>query len=179
VTSEYEHNRHVEGAEPWENNRGIGFSFGYNRAEDESQSMSGRQIAVYLTDIVSRGGRLLLDVGPTAEGTIPGVQQRALEGLGRWMTEAGPVLRASSPVDPARAAPSDDPWVHWLGVPDQLVAVVDGAGTVPLAVDADAVDVRDVQVLNGSAEVHRDGDRLSASVTPTDDDPCLVRLPLR
>ena len=64
VTSEYEYHRHVEGAEPWENNRGIGFSFGYNAAEDESQSMDGRTIARYLADIVSRGGRLLLDVGP-------------------------------------------------------------------------------------------------------------------
>jgi hypothetical protein len=48
-----------------------------------------------------------------------------------------------------------------------------------LGLDADAVDVRDVQVLNGFAEVRADGGRLSASVTPSDDGPCLVRLPLR
>ncbi|GAA3550984.1 hypothetical protein GCM10022197_02340 [Microlunatus spumicola] len=179
VTSEYEHNRHVEGAEPWENNRGIGFSFGYNQTEDESQYLDGRALARYLTDIVARGGRLLLNVGPTAEGVIPPVQQRALEGLGRWMAAAGPVLRASSPVDPAVAAPSDDPWVRWLAVPGHLVAVVDGTGTVPLGVDADAVDARDVQVLNGSAEVRVDGGRLSATVKPADDGPCLVQLPLR
>ncbi|HEY0237980.1 MAG TPA: alpha-L-fucosidase [Friedmanniella sp.] len=178
VTSEYEHNRHVEGAEPWENNRGIGFSFGYNRAEDESQSMSGRQLAAYLTDIVARGGRLLLDVGPTAEGVIPDVQRRALEGLGRWMDDAGRVLRASSPVEVGVATPSDEPWVRWLRTPGQLVAVVDATGTVPLEVSA-AVDLADVRVLNGSAEVVRDGERLTASVTPSDDGPCLIQLPLR
>ena len=41
------------------------------------------------------------------------------------------------------------------------------------------VDLADVRVLNGSAEVRRDGDRLSASVTPSDDGPCLIELPLR
>lgn len=179
VTSEYEYHRHVEGAEPWENNRGIGFSFGYNRAEDESQSMDGRTIARYLTDIVSRGGRLLLDVGPTADGTIPGVQERALEGLGRWMTAAGAVLRASSPVAAGTATPSDDPWVRWLHTPGHLVALVDAAGTVPLVVTPAEVDLADVRVLNGSAEVARDGDRLSASVTPSADGPCLIELPLR
>ena len=44
---------------------------------------AGTQLAEYLTDVVSRGGRLLLNVGPTAEGLIPPVQRQALEELGR------------------------------------------------------------------------------------------------
>jgi alpha-L-fucosidase len=163
----------------WENCRGIGFSFGYNQAEDETQSLDGRGIAKHLTDVVSRGGRLLLDVGPTAAGTIPGVQRRALEGLGRWMVAAGPVLRASSPADGGVVKPSDEPWVRWLSSPGHLVAVVDAGGTVPLDVAADAVDVRDVQVLNGSAGVSADGGRLSAAVTSSADGPTLVVLPVR
>jgi alpha-L-fucosidase len=177
LTSEYEHNRHVEGTDAWENNRGIGFSFGYNRTEDESQHLDGRALARYLTDIVSRGGRLLLNVGPTAEGVVPPVQQRALEGLGRWMTAAGPVLRASSPVGAGVAAPSDEPWVRWLSTPGQLVAVVDGARTVRLDLAQDP-DLADVRVLNGSAELRREGGRLEASVTASDDGPCLIQLPL-
>ena len=57
--------------------------FGYNQMEDERQSLSGHQLAEYLSDVVSRGGRLLLNVGPTAEGLIPPVQRQALEELGR------------------------------------------------------------------------------------------------
>ena len=133
----------------------------------------------YLTDIVARGGRLLLDVGPTAEGMIPDVQRRALEGLGRWMDVAGPVVRASAPVDPSLASPTDEPWVRWLGTPDALVAVVDRGGSVPLQVDAGRVDLRDVRVLHGSGEVSADGDRVLASLAPDPDGPCLVVLPVR
>ena len=82
-TSEYEAAPGARAAGPWENCRGIGFSFGYNQLEDESQSLSGRELAKYLTDVVSRGGRLLLNVGPTAEGLIPPLQRRALEELSR------------------------------------------------------------------------------------------------
>jgi alpha-L-fucosidase len=131
-TSEYEAAREHERAGPWENCRGIGFSFGYNQLEDQNQSLSGYSLAKYLTDVVSRGGRLLLNVGPTAEGLIPAVQRRALEELGAWMARVGPILRASSPVPPEQARPSDEPWIRWLGTPTHLVAVVDAEGVVNL-----------------------------------------------
>ena len=89
-TTEYEAERAHERAGPWENCRGIGFSFGYNQVEDEHHSLNGYQLARYLTDVVSRGGRLLLNVGPTAEGLIPPVQRQALEGSGRWMAKVAP-----------------------------------------------------------------------------------------
>ena len=41
-TSEYEYHLDAENAGAWENCRGIGFSFGYNQAEDETQSLDGR-----------------------------------------------------------------------------------------------------------------------------------------
>ena len=66
---------------------GIGFSFGYSRAEDERQILTGRQLASHPTDVLSRGGRLLLNVGPTAEGEIPELQQKSLQSLGRWTAE--------------------------------------------------------------------------------------------
>ena len=59
------------GRAQWENCRGIGFSFGYNQVEESRQILTGRQLARQLSDVVSRGGRLLLNVGPTAEGEIP------------------------------------------------------------------------------------------------------------
>ncbi|HEY9377334.1 MAG TPA: alpha-L-fucosidase, partial [Jiangellaceae bacterium] len=60
-TTEYEAFSENESESAWENCRGIGFSFGYNQAEDERQILSGRQLACHLTDVVSRGGRLLLN----------------------------------------------------------------------------------------------------------------------
>ena len=177
-TSEYEYHLDAENGGPWENCRGIGFSFGYNQAEDERQSLDGKGLAKHLTDVVSRGGRLLLNVGPTAEGLIAPVQRRSLEGLGRWMEAAGPVLRASSTVDGGTAKPSDDPWVRWLSMPGQLVALVDATGTVPLEVQADGFDLADVSVLAGSAEVRSDRGRLSADVTAPADGPAMILLPI-
>ena len=46
------------------------------------------------------------------------------------MAAAGPVLRASSPVEASTTTPSDDPWVRWLSTPGHLVALVDAAGNV-------------------------------------------------
>jgi len=176
-TSEYEYHRGAESSGPWENCRGIGFSFGYNQVEDESQSLDGNGLAKHLTDVVSRGGRLLLDVGPTADGIIPPVQERALQGLGRWMKAAAPVLRTSSPVSTGIARPSDQPWVRWLSTPGYLVAVVDAGGTVPLEASDRSLDPAATRVLNGTAEVHSDGGRLSATVTSSPDGPCLILLP--
>jgi alpha-L-fucosidase len=140
-TSEYEASREHERAGAWENCRGIGFSFGYNQVEDESQSLSGYELAKYLTDVVSRGGRLLLNVGPTADGLIPPVQRRALEDLSHWMAKVGPILRESSPVPPQQARPSDEPWVRWLATPTHLVAVADAEGVVSLQLNSRGVEV--------------------------------------
>jgi len=179
VTSEYEHKREHEGDEPWEHNRGIGWSFGHNRVEDESQSLDARALARHLTDVVSRGGRLLLNVGPTAEGTLPPVQQRALEGLGRWMAGAKELLRTSTPVPVGTARSGEEPWTRWLAVPGALVAVVGADGTVPLDVDPSAVAAGDLTVVDGSADVALEEGRLVARVTPSPDGPALLRLPTR
>lgn len=96
-TSEYQAMRDSEGADRWENCRGIGLSFGYNRLEGDEQYLTGPAVAHQLVDVVSRGGRLLLNVGPRADGTIPAPQRACLEGLGAWMRTARPELSHPSP----------------------------------------------------------------------------------
>ena len=103
--------------------------------------IDGRAIAKHLTDVVSRGGRLLLNVGPTADGTIPPVQQRALEGLGRWMRGAAELLRSSDPVPVGTARSSDEPWTRWLAVP--------GAQPLPASFETYFGDVRAGAVRGG------------------------------
>lgn len=69
---------------PWEICQTLdAWSFGYHR--DDQAWKSVRQLVVMLAETVSKGGNLLLDVGPTGRGTF---EQRAidrLEGMGNWM----------------------------------------------------------------------------------------------
>lgn len=74
---------------PWEECRGIGESFGYNRNENLEQYASSKQLVHQLIDIVSRGGNLLLNIGPAADGTIPVIMQQRLQDIGDWLKVNG------------------------------------------------------------------------------------------
>jgi alpha-L-fucosidase len=81
----------------WEECRGLGRSFGYNRAEGEAETIAPEKLIYLLVDIVSKNGNLLLDVGPEADGTIPAVQMSRLEALGAWLKQNGEAIYATRP----------------------------------------------------------------------------------
>ena len=76
-------------AHAWEENRGLGHSYGFNRNENLDDYATGRRLLLTLLDTVSRGGNLLLNVGPTADGRIPVVMQDRLAYLGQWLEHNG------------------------------------------------------------------------------------------
>jgi alpha-L-fucosidase len=67
----------------WENCQTFSGAWGYYR--DEASWKSVRQLISLLITTVSRGGNLLLNVGPTARGEFDGRAIDRLEGMGRWM----------------------------------------------------------------------------------------------
>jgi alpha-L-fucosidase len=81
----------------WESCRGIGASFGYNQQEGPDQYQSVDNLVRMLVDIVSKNGNLLLNIGPTATGEIPAMQQERLEGLGAWLRVNGEAIFDSEP----------------------------------------------------------------------------------
>jgi len=90
-TTEYE--SEIEGYnKPWEECRGIGFSFGYNQNEDAGDYNSTQVLILMLIDIVSNGGNLLLDIGPDARGNIPPIMQQRLLEIGEWLTINGEAI---------------------------------------------------------------------------------------
>jgi alpha-L-fucosidase len=79
----------------FEENRGMGFSYGYNRAEDAWDYNSARSLVLQLIDKVSRGGNFLLDIGPDEHGKIPPIMEERLEQIGHWMRINGEAIYGS------------------------------------------------------------------------------------
>lgn len=77
---------------PWEECRGIGTSFGYNQIETPEHYMSSEALVHLLIEKVANGGNLLLDVGPTADGRIPAIQQQRLLDIGKWLDVNGEAI---------------------------------------------------------------------------------------
>jgi len=80
------------GNHPWEESRGMGASYGYNRMETVTDYHTDRELLLMLIDLVSRGGNLLLDIGPTADGRIPVIMEERLTQLGDWLRPNGEAI---------------------------------------------------------------------------------------
>lgn len=68
---------------PWETCQTFSGSWGYYR--DEHTWKDTKQLLVLLIESVSKGGNLLLNVGPTGRGTFDNRAQKALKSMGHWM----------------------------------------------------------------------------------------------
>ena len=96
LTSEYQFMLDGERGAAWENCRGIGFSFGYNQNEEQA-SLDSAGVIRHLLDVTTRGGHLLLGVGPKADGSLPDFQMRVLELMATWMEAGGSLLPQMGP----------------------------------------------------------------------------------
>ncbi len=86
---------------PWEECRGIGGSFGYNRFEDPKHYMSRKKCIETLVGVCARGGNLLLNVGPDPDGLIPPIMEDRLLAIGRWLDVNGEAIYGSKRWDDA------------------------------------------------------------------------------
>lgn len=68
---------------PWETCQTLSGSWGYNRDEDTWKS--NKQLIELLVETVSKGGNLILNVGPTSRGYFDSRADKALDGIGEWM----------------------------------------------------------------------------------------------
>ncbi len=80
----------------WEESRGMGYSYGYNREEDAWDYNSTRSLVLQLVDKVSRGGNFLLDIGPDEHGKIPPIMQERLLEIGDWLAINGEAIYGTS-----------------------------------------------------------------------------------
>ena len=72
---------------PWETYQTFSGSWGYHR--DETSWKSVEQLVRMLVEVVSKGGNLLLNVGPTGRGEFDARALDRLAGMGAWMFRHG------------------------------------------------------------------------------------------
>ncbi|HET6934074.1 MAG TPA: alpha-L-fucosidase [Candidatus Angelobacter sp.] len=129
-------------AKKWEECRGLGRSFGYNRAEGEAETIAPAELIALLVDIVSKNGNLLLDVGPEADGTIPAVQMDRLKALGAWLKQNGESIYDTVPWQRAVGKTTEgddlrftrkggDLYATILGTPKAQTATIEGVALRP------------------------------------------------
>ncbi|WP_422351057.1 alpha-L-fucosidase [Flagellimonas sp.] len=115
-----EYGAHEAYEKAWEECRGMGFSFGYNQNEDEQDYNTTRSLVLMLVDIVSKGGNLLLDIGPDARGNIPPIMQQRLKEMGAWLKVNGEAIYGTREWDESNVQWSDgdqsfEKTTHYLG----------------------------------------------------------------
>lgn len=93
---------------PWECVRGMDHSFGFNRASRPEDFLTADELLDMAADITSKGGNLLLNVGPRGEDAqIPAEQLGLLDVLAEWVGGA-PGSGSGSPASGPSGSTSAD-----------------------------------------------------------------------
>ena len=119
----------------WEVNHTLNESYGYS-AHDANWKDTTTVVRL-LCDIVSKGGNLLLNIGPDQKGGVPAPAQAALRGVGSWLATHGDAIHGTTASPFAKL-----PWGRATRKGDTLYLMVfdwpaDGELRVPAKAEVD------------------------------------------
>ncbi len=82
----------------WQNPATLGTSYAYMENEELNELYkTPAELIRLLSDVVSKNGNLLLNIGPKADGTIPQGMQTRLLAMGDWLKVNGEAIYGSKP----------------------------------------------------------------------------------
>jgi len=151
---------------PWETCQTFSGSWGYYR--DETTWKSPAQLLELLIESVSKGGNLLLNVGPTARGTFDSRAQDRLTAMGNWMKVNSRSVYGCTEA-PAGFTPPSNTLLTYNPVTNRLYVhlLAYPMGRLSLANMADKVKY--VQFLHDASEINmsvpREGNKNDLSLT--------------
>ena len=79
---------------PWETPGTMNNTWGYRK--DDNDWKSTEELLYWLTEITSKGGNYLLNIGPTGEGVFPEESLKRLKEIGEWMKINGESVYGTS-----------------------------------------------------------------------------------
>jgi len=134
----------------WEACHPFSVTWGYNR--DEGNWKSTEQLVQMLIDSVSKGGNLLLNVGPTARGEFDQRAMDRLRGIGRWMRHHSRSIYGCTQAPQEYPTP-EDCRLTWNPQTRRLYAHVLAWPFKDLYLDGLAGKVEYAQILNDASEL--------------------------
>jgi alpha-L-fucosidase len=160
---------------PWEKCLNLNrTSWGYNKAQNV---MPLKLIVEYLVNTVDRGGNMLLNVGPDADGVIPPAHVARLKEVGQWLAKNGEGIYGTRP---GPFEPVDDYYgsthkenkiyIHLLKIP---------AGATEIKLPASEKRVVSCKILGGpKAKFSQDQNGITIRVDTTQLNPIVTTLAL-
>jgi len=138
----------------WEACQTFSGSWGYHRDEETWKSMD--QLIQMLVDTVSKGGNLLLNVGPTGRGEFDERALSRLQGMGEWMKRHNRSIYGCTQAPEEFKAPQDCR-LTYNPVTNRMYVHVFAWPFVHLHLDGFAGKVEYAQLLNDASEIKMSG----------------------
>ncbi|GAA1531359.1 alpha-L-fucosidase [Kribbella lupini] len=112
----------------WQQDRGIGGSFGYNREETDADYTKTPDLIAELANAAANNGALMVNVGPSGgEGTIVPEQASRLTGIGAWLRANREAMDGTRPWTRSTTTTATGDKVVFTTKGNDLYAVVLGA----------------------------------------------------
>ena len=134
----------------WETCQTFSGSWGYHR--DESSWKSVEQLLRMLIEVVSKGGNLLLNVGPTGRGEFDERALQRLRGMGEWMRRHARSIYGCTAAEAGVPTPKDCR-LTWNPQTNRLYVHIFAWPYKQLSLDGLAGKVEYAQLLNDASEV--------------------------